>query len=107
MREMTDRERNSCLVLDHTPEQMATLQRENHRGDITVLRLKSPLKDTNSSARKDKVCFIYHQDVSKLKILALSVPTRPSFLHCIHVLCKNTQCEDMQKVLKLKKHNHI
>lgn len=83
VREMADRERKSCLVLDHTPEQMATLQRENHRGDITVLRLKSPLKDTNSSARKDKVFFIYHQDDSKLKTLALSVPTSPSSSHCM------------------------
>lgn len=35
-------------MLDQATEQMATLQREDHSGDITTLRLKSPLEHTNT-----------------------------------------------------------
>lgn len=37
-------------VLDQTSEQMATLQRENHHGGITTLRLKPPLEDARPNA---------------------------------------------------------
>lgn len=72
-------ERKSCPVLDPTPEQMAALQRENHRGDIIVLRLKSPLKDTNSSAGKDKVFFLFKTQNSLYSV------------HCVNTLCKDRQ----------------
>lgn len=35
-------------MLDQAIEQMATPQREDHSGDITTLRLKSPLEHTHT-----------------------------------------------------------
>ena len=45
-------------MLDQATEQMATPQRADHNGDITTLRLKSPLKHTHmhtDSVTKGKV----------------------------------------------------
>lgn len=47
-RSRSERKRKCCVVLDHTTEQMATPQREDHNRDITTLRLKSPLEDTHT-----------------------------------------------------------
>lgn len=42
----TEQQSKSSLVLDQATEQMAKPQREDHSGDITTLRLKSPLEHT-------------------------------------------------------------
>ena len=38
-------------MLDQATEQMAAPQREDHSGDITTLRLKSPLEHTHTHAQ--------------------------------------------------------
>ena len=67
-------------VLDQTTEQMATQQRENHNGDITTLRLKSPLEDTHRLSCKGQSLSIYYQCLKEAQKVSDWVPGMPASL---------------------------
>lgn len=52
-------------MLDQATEQMVKPQREDHSGDITALRLKSPLKHMhrNKLGGKGQGLSVYHLDL--------------------------------------------
>lgn len=86
MTEIERKTEEACLVLDRATEQMATLQREDHSGDITTLRLKSPLEHTHThTVAKGKVFLFVICVCARPKhiLIFFFVPTRPTSFYFV------------------------